>query len=367
MKYAGYSTPQAVEDVKISVAMATYNGELFLREQLESIIGQTLHPMELVVRDDGSTDSTPGILEDFARNAPFPVRILGNGENLGLADNFLTVASHCQGDWIAFCDQDDVWLPEKLEQCARAIISRDNLNIVLQNTELCDSLINRSGRVFPDIIKPGVYGPNAQYGFWCWLGCAQTIRGTLIREVDYTARPPSLNERDARQSHDLWTSMLSNAVGGVCVLPEPAVLYRRHAGALSGPYVRSTLRHRLDQARATGSAHYAYLSKVADESAATLRQLARSASKAEWSQRFLEGAQAFDHLSRIQSIRCALYSGAGLRERLRSYAALWRAGHYFGPRFVAMGWRSAAKDGLVAMFGHATNAPPRRAGIDRAH
>ncbi len=331
--------------------MATYNGALFLRDQLDSIARQTLLPAELVVRDDGSRDSTRSILEDFAQSAPFPVRILGDGQNLGFADNFLAAASHCQGDWIAFCDQDDVWLPEKLERCARAIAERDDLNLILQNAELCDDQLNRTGRVFPNLIKPGVYGPNEQYGFWCWLGCVQTMRSTLLRYVANEARPMAFNEPNSRQSHDQWSCMVSNALGGVCVLAEPVVLYRRHGRALSGPYAREGLRHRLHQARVTGSAHYAYVSKVADESAAALRRRAASAPADEWSQRFLEGARAFERLSRIQSVRSGLYAGSGLAERLRFYFSCWKLSGYLGPRFLAMGLRSATKDGFMALVG----------------
>src|SRR5690349_15385572 len=107
--------------MRISVAMATYNGAPFLPEQLQSLAAQTLPPFELVVCDDGSTDRTIQILREFATSAPFPVRIHENSERLGFGDNFLKAAALCQGDWIAFCDQDDIWLPHKLETVARHI------------------------------------------------------------------------------------------------------------------------------------------------------------------------------------------------------------------------------------------------------
>ena len=94
--------------LKLSVAMATYNGERFLEQQLLSIARQIRLPDEMVVSDDGSNDGTIDILERFATNAPFPVRIYRNLNPLGYGDNFLKAASLCDGDLIAFSDQDDV-------------------------------------------------------------------------------------------------------------------------------------------------------------------------------------------------------------------------------------------------------------------
>ena len=73
-----------------------------------------LLPHELVVCDDGSSDNTVSILQEFQKEAPFPVKIHRNPRRLGFADNFLQAASRCNGDWVAFCDQDDIWFPEKL-------------------------------------------------------------------------------------------------------------------------------------------------------------------------------------------------------------------------------------------------------------
>ena len=86
-----------------------------MREQLESIAAQTLLPVELVVCDDGSTDDTMALVRDFARWAPFAVRLYGNENRLGVIANYSRTVSLCRGDYIALCDQDDLWRPEKLE------------------------------------------------------------------------------------------------------------------------------------------------------------------------------------------------------------------------------------------------------------
>ena len=100
----------------ISVVMATYNGERFIYQQLNSLLGQTAQIDELIVSDDGSTDRTLDILEEFSKSAPFRVSITRNGARLGYRENFMQAASLADCDLIAFCDQDDIWDSQKLSQ-----------------------------------------------------------------------------------------------------------------------------------------------------------------------------------------------------------------------------------------------------------
>lgn len=130
-----------VHSKTISVAMCTYNGERYLREQLESIASQTRLPDELVICDDRSTDSTAEIIRDFADSAPFPVRFNLNPVNLGgaakgITKNFEQASRLCIGDLIAFCDQDDVWLPQKLARMAQTMEEQPQLGGVFVDAQL---------------------------------------------------------------------------------------------------------------------------------------------------------------------------------------------------------------------------------------
>lgn len=102
------------EDVMISVAMATFNGEKYLREQIDSILAQTHQNFELVICDDCSTDGTVGILYEYETQDP-RIHVYVNESNLGFKKNFERAISLCKGEYIALSDQDDVWLPEHLE------------------------------------------------------------------------------------------------------------------------------------------------------------------------------------------------------------------------------------------------------------
>lgn len=116
--------------------MATYNGTKYLRNQLESLSAQTRLPDELVVSDDGSSDSTLRILQDFADHAPFPVHILENQANVGYAGNFSRAVSATTGTLFFLCDQDNVWLPEKIEHMASYLNQHDRLHCLV-----CDAII----------------------------------------------------------------------------------------------------------------------------------------------------------------------------------------------------------------------------------
>ena len=122
----------------ISIAMCTYNGDRFLREQSESILNQTRLPDHLIVCDDGSTDTTRSLLEQFARKSPFPVELRFNSRNLGVTRNFEQALMACRSDFIALCDQDDLWHPRKLERLTEVLEANPQAGFACSNAELID-------------------------------------------------------------------------------------------------------------------------------------------------------------------------------------------------------------------------------------
>ncbi len=116
--------------------MCTYNGEQYLLPQLKSILHQTQTPSELILCDDGSTDTTLDIAQTFAADAPFPVRIVQNATRLGSTKNFEQAIKLCTGDFIALCDQDDVWYPEKLATLLSLLTSDPAIGGVFSDGDL---------------------------------------------------------------------------------------------------------------------------------------------------------------------------------------------------------------------------------------
>lgn len=119
--------------MKISVALASYNGEKYILEQLASILDQTVQVDEVVIVDDRSTDRTAEVVEDFIKNHGLKDwKFVVNDKNLGFAANFHKAISFCEGDLIFPCDQDDVWVKNRVEVMSR--IMADNPCIGLLNT-----------------------------------------------------------------------------------------------------------------------------------------------------------------------------------------------------------------------------------------
>lgn len=110
---------------KVSVVMCTYNGERFLREQMDSILEQDYPLHEIIVQDDSSTDGTWAMLEDYQKRHPELFRLFKNETNLGFNANFRTAMSRATGDFVAIADQDDIWFPQKIRRQVETIGEAD--------------------------------------------------------------------------------------------------------------------------------------------------------------------------------------------------------------------------------------------------
>ncbi len=117
----------------LSVALCTYNGEKYIVEQLDSIARQSLTVDEVVICDDVSTDNTIKLIQDYTTAAPYNIRLFRNEINLGSNRNFEKALSLCNGDIIFLCDQDDVWMPHKVETIKNYLDNNPAKNVVFTN------------------------------------------------------------------------------------------------------------------------------------------------------------------------------------------------------------------------------------------
>src|SRR5688500_1591108 len=124
--------------LSLSIALASYNGERYIVEQLNSIALQTRLPDELIVSDDSSADATSAIVLDFAKRVPFAVRFQINNERLGSTRNFERAIRACNGDVIFLCDQDDVWYPEKIACIEERFINKHEVGAVFTDEDVVD-------------------------------------------------------------------------------------------------------------------------------------------------------------------------------------------------------------------------------------
>lgn len=205
----------------LSVAMATYNGEQYLPEMLESLAAQTRVPDELVIRDDGSEDGTVGLLHAFARRVPFRVEVLVGGPRLGYAQNFVAASRACTGGVIFFADQDDSWRPPKLATVAQHV-RRSRVPRAYFHDFAIDSGDGAGASSYYDLLAERGYPPALSL-----KGCSMAVTRGF---VDLWGWPPP----QAPISHDFWVALLSTAFGQRRNLPQPLIDHRLHGTNASG-------------------------------------------------------------------------------------------------------------------------------------
>jgi hypothetical protein len=338
--------------VSISIAMATYNGARFLREQLESLATQIHLPVELQVGDDGSCDETLTILDEFKSRAPFPVVVHRNPSRLGITENFLATAGRCTGDWIAFCDQDDVWLPEKLSRCAMGIEQGPtDLMLVAHSFTI---VFEGETRTYLNTDRQGAeYRPRlGLLPHWCCAGFSQIFRRDLLTIVTCSAGR-DLRHMSMRHGHDVWIPTLAAATGSTLLLGEPLALYRRH-GENSTPIIEHeprTLQRKLWRAlRANGRA-YAEEASVSSRVAVLLENISAAAMDERAQVLLADAAVHLYNFSKRNFERSRIYSEKSPFRRLTIIKDLLHSGAYGGSRSSAFGRWAFLKDLAYALFG----------------
>jgi glycosyltransferase involved in cell wall biosynthesis len=224
-----------LEELRISVAMCTYNGARFLSEQLESIAGQTRLPDELIICDDLSSDESLEIIRTFARRAPFVVRAEINEKNLGSTKNFEKAMSLCREGVIALADQDDVWKPQKLGVIQKTLDEHPEAGYVFSDAEMLDERGVPTGRSLWESLGlresfPGDFTSSRQFDVLLRrtvvTGATMALRSSL-KSVILPFSPYLV--------HDYWSSLLASCVGVYGVpISERLIQYRQHASQQVG-------------------------------------------------------------------------------------------------------------------------------------
>jgi len=239
----------------VEVLLATCNGERFLREQIDSILGQDYEHLRVLARDDGSRDRTKEILNDYAARFPDRFRVLASDGASGSAkENFLRLMKASTGEYICFCDQDDVWLPDKLSRTKEAMDRLEsewgaNLPLlVFTDLRVVDDALNQQHRSFwaymsidPDRIER----LNKLLVQGVVTGCTAMLNRRLLEL--------SLRMPEEALMHDRWIALLASTMGKHAVVRAPTVLYRQHDRNVLGTGAvqnRKSLRGRLGRSEA---------------------------------------------------------------------------------------------------------------------
>jgi glycosyltransferase involved in cell wall biosynthesis len=247
--------PTGVETSRLSIALCTYNGARFLAAQLDSIATQTRLPDELVACDDGSNDDTVSLLEQFAARAPFAVRVFRNDTRLGPTKNFEKAIELCTGDLIATCDQDDVWMPEKLALSAAAMDKDPALGLVFGDAEVVEDDLRPRGHSMWQAIQ---FQPPARR-----MVSEGRIFEVLMRQWVVTGATMMFRAKHRSQflpipdfwTHDGWIALIVSALAPVAMVERCLLFYRQHAAQQIGGK-RLTFRELYDIAKKTGPDYF---------------------------------------------------------------------------------------------------------------
>lgn len=204
--------------------MATYNGERYLREQLDSLYAQTFVPYEIIVVDDCSTDHTQSILEEYHQK--YGLKYFINESNLGVNKNFEKSISLCTADYISICDQDDVWMPHKVETIYKKLLAIENHLPALVSSAYFD--VDADLNI---IKKPKVTKDSNSYDATLLShhssGCTMMMNRALL---EYILPIPA----DDKMLYDIYIGLIVAMVGNKYNIAEPLMYYRHHTTNVCG-------------------------------------------------------------------------------------------------------------------------------------
>ena len=209
--------PESIVYPPISVAMATYNGEKYLEEQLDSILSQSLLPSEIIVCDDQSTDGTQEILDKYQQKGL--LKYFVNDNRLGFIGNFKRAVSLTSTDnYIALSDQDDIWYPTKVKEYLHIFLNDDFTSLIVSDIQLIDKdgyALHR--KFYKSNFKDKLYNNIIQNNF---IGCSMAFR----KEVKNFILPFPHN----LAMHDWWIGTCCVIFGKVSYIDKKLIYYRRH-------------------------------------------------------------------------------------------------------------------------------------------
>ena len=329
----------------IAVVMATYNGSRYIKEQLASIIDQTLLPTEIVVGDDGSTDDTLAIIEDFSQTCSVPVCVHRNERRLGFADNFLHAVSLSTARFVAFADQDDVWRPTKLQACHNMM--EQTGAVLCSHTMLrVDEERRAIGVSTQEIFATGVHPPLSLHPWGIFSGLSVMFDRKVLDIIPASWRGCDNNLFDQPLAHDRWVYFLAGHFGSMAVIKEPLVEYRQHSNNTIGSAHKSLV-HRVQAKIEEGAPRIAKLAELAEFRVQMLRA-ARTDAKAD---QFDAAIARWMTIAANWRKRHDLYVGSSLPDRMAMLLDNAKQGRYATTLGSGLGHRGLLEDATLGVFG----------------
>ncbi|MQT58764.1 glycosyltransferase [Pseudomonas sp. FSL R10-1350] len=208
-----------MEDLSVTVCMAAYNGEKYLREQIDSVLSELAGTDELVVVDDCSSDATYKLLLSYSAKDP-RVKVFKNAYNSGVVKTFETALSYAQNDIVFLADQDDIWMPGRVDTCLAIFKSKPEVSAVLVNAEILAFQEKTGLSFYPAGLEPKLT-ITSQLLRNQFIGCCLCFRRSMLKIA--LPFPTSIS------MHDWWLGCCTLLSGSVCFVNESKIYYRRHS------------------------------------------------------------------------------------------------------------------------------------------
>ena len=231
---------------KVDILLATYNGEKYLKEQLDSILSQTYSNFRLLISDDCSTDSTRKILEKYKQKDE-RIQLFFQDKNIGIIKNFEFLLKKVENKYYMFSDQDDIWKEYKIEKSIKKI-EEDDADLVYSDLEVVDEKLNVKYESYWKL--KGFYKKIKKYNNFQSLYLNNYITGcTIISKKELINTFIPIPNKSKYVLHDYWISLILSQNGKISYIEEPLIKYRQHKKNNIGSKKKSEELKSLDEIR----------------------------------------------------------------------------------------------------------------------
>lgn len=229
----------------VEILLATYNGEKYIREQIDSILNQTYQDIRVLIRDDGSKDRTVDIIKEYAEKYPDKVRLIEDNVRCGSsASNFMQLTKSATAEYVMYSDQDDLWLPEKVEKSLQAMfaVERNSSNkkptLIFCKNKLVDENLQV---ILEEENKTQLAKCETSFNKMlvqnCVNGCLMMLNKPLYSLLgDY---------QEEILMHDWWAALIASSLGEIRRIPDVLMLYRQHGNNVVGAVNVKSFKYRL--------------------------------------------------------------------------------------------------------------------------
>lgn len=223
---------------KVTIVLATYNGELYLKEQLDSIINQSFSDYQLLIGDDCSSDNTVNIIKEYQLKYK-NIYLICNSKRLGVVSNFENLIKQVKHGYIALCDQDDIWYEDKLYEAMNILENENNKNLPMLFHSDLEAIDRKNIKLYDSFFKKRGYAFPKKKSIDILLGRSGVMGNTIV--FNQALKNKILPFPEGLIVHDYWIALVNEFMGKRITFPNPLVKYRIHQNNTSKTFRGSSI------------------------------------------------------------------------------------------------------------------------------